>query len=104
MESDIRSGADIGRSIRAIRSTQGLTQVEAAELAGIDSTYLSKIAGAHRVTPRTRAAHPAAPRRPDHHQLRQRHRRHDSGNSKSMRTKTKTTMNTKTSWNDNGDA
>jgi transcriptional regulator with XRE-family HTH domain len=43
MESDIRSGADIGRSIRAIRSTQGLTQVEAAELAGIDSTYLSKI-------------------------------------------------------------
>ena len=43
MESEIRSGADIGRSIRAIRSAQGLTQIEAAELAGIDSTYLSKI-------------------------------------------------------------
>ena len=43
MESEIRSGADIGRSIRAIRAAQGLSQIEAAELAGIDSTYLSKI-------------------------------------------------------------
>ncbi|MCU1370134.1 MAG: putative transcriptional regulator [Ilumatobacteraceae bacterium] len=43
MESEIRSGADIGRSIRAIRSARGLTQIEASELAGIDSTYLSKI-------------------------------------------------------------
>lgn len=43
MDSEIRSGADIGRAIRAIRSAQGLSQIEAAELAGIDSTYLSKI-------------------------------------------------------------
>ena len=43
MDSEIRSGADVGRAIRAIRSAQGLSQIEAAELAGIDSTYLSKI-------------------------------------------------------------
>jgi transcriptional regulator with XRE-family HTH domain len=43
MDSEIRSGADIGRAIRAIRTAQGLNQVDAAELAGIDSTYLSKI-------------------------------------------------------------
>ena len=43
MESEIRSGADIGRAIRAVRSSRGLSQVQAAELAGIDSSYLSKI-------------------------------------------------------------
>lgn len=43
MESEIRSGADIGRAIRSIRSAQGLSQIDAAELAGIDPTYLSKI-------------------------------------------------------------
>ena len=43
MDSEIRSGADIGRAIRAIRKAQWLSQVDAAELAGIDSTYLSKI-------------------------------------------------------------
>lgn len=43
MESEIRGGADIGRAIRSIRSAQGLSQIDAAELAGIDPTYLSKI-------------------------------------------------------------
>lgn len=43
MDSEIRNGADIGRAIRSIRSAQGLSQRDAAELAGIDSTYLSKI-------------------------------------------------------------
>lgn len=43
MESEIRSGADLGRAIRSIRSARGLSQGSAAELAGIDPTYLSKI-------------------------------------------------------------
>lgn len=43
MESEIRSGADLGRAIRSIRSALGLSQGSAAELVGIDPTYLSKI-------------------------------------------------------------
>lgn len=43
MDSEIRSGADIGRAIRSIRTAQGLNQTDAAELAGIEPNYLSKI-------------------------------------------------------------
>lgn len=43
MQSEIGSGADVGRAIRAVRSARGLSQGDAAELAGIDPTYLSKI-------------------------------------------------------------
>lgn len=43
MKSEIRSGADVGRAIRAVRDARGLSQSRAAELVGIDATYLSKI-------------------------------------------------------------
>jgi transcriptional regulator with XRE-family HTH domain len=50
MHSEIRSGGDIGRAIRSIRTAQGLSQVDAAELAGIDAKYLSKIEGGRTVS------------------------------------------------------
>lgn len=43
MRSEIRSGPDIGRAIRTIRTSLGLTRLEAAELTGIDPSYLAKI-------------------------------------------------------------
>ena len=43
MRSEIRSGQDVGRAIRAIRSTRGLTQAQAADLVGLEPSYLSKI-------------------------------------------------------------
>ncbi len=50
MEAEIRSGSDVGRTIRAVRAARSLSQVEAAELAGIDPTYLSKIEGGRTVS------------------------------------------------------
>ena len=50
METEIRSGSDVGRAIHAVRSARGLTQIAVAELAGIDPTYLSKIEKGRTVT------------------------------------------------------
>ncbi len=50
MEHDIRSGADLGRAIRSIRTARRLSQADAAEVAGIDPTYLSKIETGRTVT------------------------------------------------------
>ena len=43
MEIEIHSGSDVGRAIYAARAARSLTQREAAELTGIEATYLSKI-------------------------------------------------------------
>lgn len=39
----IRSGADFGRAIAAIRAQRGLTQESTAELVGVPRTYLTRI-------------------------------------------------------------
>jgi transcriptional regulator with XRE-family HTH domain len=39
----IRSGADFGRAIAAIRGRRGLTQETTAELVGVPRTYLTRI-------------------------------------------------------------
>lgn len=39
----IRSGADLGRTIAQLRRDRNLTQAELAELAGISPAYIAKI-------------------------------------------------------------
>ena len=39
----IRRAADLGRALVEVRTRQGLTQQQVAELAGIDRTYLSRL-------------------------------------------------------------
>ncbi|MBX3285810.1 MAG: helix-turn-helix transcriptional regulator [Acidimicrobiales bacterium] len=43
MDIQVRAGDDMGRAIRSVRTARGLTQVEAAEMAAIEPSYLSKI-------------------------------------------------------------
>lgn len=50
MRSEIRQGQDVGRAIRSIRSARGLTQAQAAELVGLEPSYLSKIEGGRTVS------------------------------------------------------
>ena len=47
---EVRSGADMGRAIAALRSDAGLTQQELGDLAGLDATYVSKIESGRTVT------------------------------------------------------
>jgi HTH-type transcriptional regulator / antitoxin HipB len=46
----VRSGADLGRSIADLRGRQGLTQSELAEKAGLSRDYLAKIEGGRTVS------------------------------------------------------
>lgn len=47
---EVRSGADVGRAIAALRSRAGMTQQELGELAGLDAAYVSKIESGRTVT------------------------------------------------------
>lgn len=46
----VRSGADLGRSIADLRGRQGLTQSELATQAGLSRDYLAKIEGGRTVS------------------------------------------------------
>jgi transcriptional regulator with XRE-family HTH domain len=39
----IRSGADFGRAVAAVRASRGLTQEGTAELVGVPRTYLARL-------------------------------------------------------------
>jgi transcriptional regulator with XRE-family HTH domain len=47
---EVRSGADVGRAIAALRARAGMTQRELGELAGLDAAYISKIESGRTVT------------------------------------------------------
>lgn len=46
----VRSGADLGRSIAHLRGQQGLTQAELAVRTGLSRDYLAKIEGGRTVS------------------------------------------------------
>ena len=50
MQVEVHHGADVGRAIRALRTARDLTQAEAADLVGIEASYLSKIETGRTVT------------------------------------------------------
>ena len=50
MQVEVHRGADVGRAIRALRTARDLTQAEAADLVGIEASYLSKIETGRTVT------------------------------------------------------
>lgn len=47
MQAVIRSSADLGRALAAIRRRRGLSQDDVAELLGVDRSYVAKIEGGH---------------------------------------------------------
>lgn len=47
MQAVIRSSADLGRALAAIRRRRDLSQDDVAELLGVDRSYVAKIEGGH---------------------------------------------------------
>lgn len=47
MQAVIRSSADLGRALATMRKRRGLSQAQAAELFGVDRSYVTKIERGH---------------------------------------------------------